>query len=243
MPRPILILIAVLAAITPCVNAQRMGSSFHGSNHGGLNQGGFSQGRFRTAFDRSTYPGSFLYPLAFSDPLYSDYLYSTGYPVASQPPVIFLQAAPAASASERFSSSMQTAPTQPLMIELQGDRYVRVSGEDTSGAEMIGPATINQIAQSAGQRKERSDSAIHPPAPPQLAPAVLVFRDGHREEVSGYTIANGVLYASADYYTSGSWNKKIELASLNLPETIQSNQSRGVRFQIPTASNEIIVGP
>ena len=71
----------------------------------------------------------------------------------------------------------------------------------------------------------------------------LVFRDGHREQVFDYTIADGVLYAHADYFTTGSWNRKIELSSLNLSETVKSNQSQGVRFQLPSAPNEVIVGP
>jgi hypothetical protein len=217
MPR--LILITVLAALTPCMSAQR--TAFHGFNRGGGAH-------------------SFSYPLALSDPLYSDFLSSTGYPVASQPPVIILQAAPAqpaAPATERVS-----APPQPLMIELQGDRYVRVSGEESSSAEMIGPETIDQIRVSRPARRP-SDAADRSTPAADIAPAILVFRDGHREEVTGYTIADGVLYARADYYTAGSWNQKIELSSLNLPETIQSNRSRGVKFQLPTASNEIIVGP
>jgi hypothetical protein len=81
------------------------------------------------------------------------------------------------------------------------------------------------------------------PSAPERAPAVLVFRDGHREEVTEYTIADGVLYARGNYYRDGSWNKRIELSSLDLHETIQSNQSRGVGFQLPNSPNEVIVGP
>jgi hypothetical protein len=72
---------------------------------------------------------------------------------------------------------------------------------------------------------------------------VLVFRDGHREEVSAYTITGGAIYAPADFYRDGSWNRKIELSSLDLPETLKSNYSRGLRFQLPRAPNEVIVGP
>jgi len=30
---------------------------------------------------------------------------------------------------------------------------------------------------------------------------------------------------------------------LDLPETLKSNYSRGLRFQLPRAPNEVIVGP
>jgi hypothetical protein len=213
-----LLLITLATAVTPCVSAQRMVSA---------------SPRFAPGYNRGGHARSFFYPLAFSDPFYSDYLSSTGYPVASQPPVIILQAPPAAAPVPERSSS----PTQPLMIELQGDRYVQVSGEETSGTEMIDPIP------DAPHSQERSWGVAIPTAAKELVPAILVFRDGHREEVSDYTIADGVLYTRSDYYTNGSWNRKIELSSLNLPETVKSNQSRGLRFQLPSAPNEVTVGP
>ena len=121
------------------------------------------------------------------------------------------------------------------MIELQGDRYVQVSSDEKSKAVMIDriPASPLQITRQPNQVSSEKNAP----------PAVLIFRDGHHEEISDYTIADGALYARADYYNSGSWNRRIELASLNLPETLQINLSRGLRFQLPTAPNEVIVGP
>ena len=213
-----LLLITLLAAIAPCVNAQRMaGASPH----------------FARTNHRGDHSHSFFSPLAFYDPFYSDYL-STGYPVASQPPAVVVQTPPAATPMPERSPS----PTQPLMIELQGDRYVRLSGEEASETEMI-----DSIA-TAPRRQERSAAAaIRPAVINESAPAVLVFRDGHREEVSNYTITDGILYTAGDPYTGGSWNKKIELSSLNLPETVKSNHLRGVRFQLPSAPNEVVVRP
>jgi len=208
-----LLLITLLAALAPCVNAQRMGAA---SPH------------FAARFNRAGHPRARFSPLAYSDPFYADYLSSTGYPAASQPPMIILQSLAArAPEPERFAP-----PAQPLMIELQGDRYVRVSGPQTSEAEMI------------DRMPDRPSTApIHSTAIPELPPAVLIFRDGHREEASEYTIADGVLYARTDYYTTGSWNRKIELSSLNLPETVKSNQSRGITFRLPTSPNEVIGRP
>jgi len=183
-------------------------SRFPGSHHAGS--------RARNSFN----------PLAFSDPFYADYLSSTGDPVASQPPVIIVQAAPAPAPV----SDPAPSPMRPLMIELQGDRYVQVSGEETSGAQAL--------ALTSDAR-----TAMDPAVAKDLPVAVLVFRDGHREEVSAYTITGGAIYAPADFYRDGSWNRKIELSSLDLPETLKSNYSRGLRFQLPRAPNEVIVGP
>jgi hypothetical protein len=217
-----LALIALLAAVTPCANAQRGRTVLGVSHHRSLQS-----------------PAIF-----FSDPFYSDALYRDGYPAASQPPVIILQASPVAAPTPERPAP----PPQPLMIELQGDRYVRVSGQESSTAEiidpkMIAPKMIDQPMHSPRPPEHHSGAAIQSPATPQPAPAVLIFRDGHREEASGYTIADGVLYTHTDYYTAGSWNKKIALSSLNLPETIAANHSHNIKFQLPTAPNEVIVGP
>jgi hypothetical protein len=127
------------------------------------------------------------------------------------------------------------------MIELRGDRYVRVSGADSSDAEILDPALDPRREPQAIE--PGSAGSLRKIARPTRAAAVLVFRDGQREEVSDYTIANGMLYASSNYYTSGAWTKTIALSLLNLPETVSSNQSRGIRFQLPAAPNEVLVGP
>jgi hypothetical protein len=213
-----LLLITVLAAITPCVNAQRMAAA---APH------------FARSFHRGDHSRSFFGPLAFYDPFYSDYLSSPEYPVAPQPLVIVVQTLPAATPVPERPSP----PTQPLMIELQGDRYVRWSGERTSEAERID-------SRPAPRRPERPvQTAIEPAAATELAPAVLVFRDGHREEVSDYTITGGILYTSGEPYSGDSWNRKVELSSLDLPETVKSNQLRGAKFRLPSSSNEVIVRP
>ena len=159
--------------------------------------------------------------------------------MASQPPVIILQG-PSAAASPQQTA----APSQSLLIELQGDRYVRVRGEAPSETEVIDPSASSQsMPQRTPQRTTAQSNAAVQPAGQTPTSVVLIFRDGHREEISDYTIADGVLYARADYYSDGSWNKSIKLQSLNLPDTIQSNQSRGIRFQLPSAANVVVVGP
>jgi hypothetical protein len=219
-----LFFLALFTAVAPQADAQRM--AFHASHFASRSHDG--------AYSRSSF-----YPLPFADPFYSDYLSSAGYPVAAQPPAIFLQA-PAPAPPDRAP-----APVQPLLIELRGDRYVRVVGSEMSGAEsraqMISPETIAQMPDP--RRSPERASASMPPITPEPPAAILIFRDGHREETSDYTIANGTLYTRSDFYTNGSWTRKIELSALDLPETLKSNQSRGVRFQLPSFPNEIIVRP
>ena len=215
-----LLVIALLAATPASAVAQRFASSPHFA------------GRTFQHFERSrgNFAGSY-FPLSLFDPLYSDYL-STGYPVASQPPVIVMQSPLSAAAPEHASP-----PAQPLLIELQGDRYVQLSGDKDSRTQMLGDESNPMVFEKSAATESRSLPQR------ENANALLVFRDGSREEVSNYTISDGVLYASADDYTAGSWNRKIELSSLNLAETVKSNQARGVTFHLPSAPNEVIVGP
>jgi hypothetical protein len=86
-------------------------------------------------------------------------------------------------------------------------------------------------------------AAAAEPSVRELPASILIFRDGHSEEVHDYTIADGFLYARGDYYTDGYWNKKIDLAALNLTATMQTNSTRNVKFVIPSSPNEVITRP
>jgi hypothetical protein len=79
------------------------------------------------------------------------------------------------------------------------------------------------------------------PSPAQLPPAVLVFRDGHMEEVGKYMIQGGVLYATSDYWNTGSWTRKIPLKQLDIPASLKLNQSLGTKFNLPSGPNEVMV--
>jgi hypothetical protein len=197
--------------------AQRMGAAAHFS------------GRPGPYFSHPNHSGLYPASFAFFDPLYSDYF--SGYPEPPQPPVVLLQSPPAAEPAR--------IPAEPLMIELQGNRYVQISGDQPSHSLLIDTIPAPSATRSTPAPRSSLPSSSPPPQPT----AVLIFRDGHREEISGYTITDGILYASADYYRSGYWNRKIALSSLDLSDTVDTNQTRGVPFRIPSASNEVIVGP
>ena len=213
-----LLLITLLAAIPSSVFAQRMAAGPRFSSR---------PAPFHSPhFNRS--PGAYYLPLF--DPFYADYLSTPQYP-ASQPPVITTQ--PRAEPSAPVSSP----PAQPLLIELRGDRFVQISGDADSQSEMVDRTHVSALG------PENNVAAQYPSRPSHYTITVLLFRDGHREEVSDFTIANGVLYSQANLYIDGTWNRQIELSSLNLPETVKSNQLRGVRFPLPTSPNEVIVRP
>lgn len=200
--------------------AQRGFSGVHG---GARFAGGFGSHAGR-------YWGGYPFGALYGDSLFSDYDLGAGYAPAPPPVVVIQQPAvtdaPAAQAS---------SPAQSLLIELRGGRYIRIRDEASSDAEAVGQQPVMSAPSSNVSQATQGRVA--------MPSTILVFRNGSQQEITGYTIADGVLYAQANYYTDGSWNKKISLSSLNVAETVSANRARGVRFQLPTASNEVIVGP
>lgn len=209
----------LLGAACTSLPAQHMGGPRHfparqqGFHPGYLGSGHGAYGRGRNV------PA--LYPFPLLDPLYSDYL-----PAEPAQPGSVLMPSPAPS---RTAEAPARQPSQPLLIELRGNDYVQLSGDADSKLRTITPQTTDKLQKPQPSVTQK--------------PALLIFRDGHQEEVADYTISNGVLYATADYYSSGSWNHAIQISSLNVPQTIASNESRGVPFHLPTSPNEVVVGP
>ncbi|HEU5336748.1 MAG TPA: hypothetical protein VFU27_12335 [Terriglobales bacterium] len=121
----------------------------------------------------------------------------------------------------------EVKPANPLLIELQGDRFVSLTG--------------NAVNSPHGTEGAAQPAASSPSE--QLPPVVLVFRDGHRQEVTSYSIIGPAIYASGSYWTNGYWTQKILLASLDLPATLHLNQERGVNFVLPAAPNQVVTRP
>lgn len=112
----------------------------------------------------------------------------------------------------------------PVLLELRGNQWVKVD-TFTSAAPT---APVSAPAQAPAQ---------------QSAPAVLVYRDGHSEELSSYSIIGPVIYTKGDYWSSGNWTRKIQIADLDLPATFKQNQDRGVKFDLPSGPDEVMIRP
>jgi hypothetical protein len=202
-------------------------------------------------------------PLWFLTDSFLSGLPGSSYPPTASSPVITLQ-----STAESLAppGDQGPEPGQPLLIELRGDRYVQISSNGTESDEHGGqPDYFREMSGSAGAKSGRSQADVGKTnvlssrprvsrgqvntknalaaggLPHELAPTVLVYRDGRREEVREYSIADGVLYARSDYYAVGYWNKKIELVALDLPQTVKANQERGVKFVLPDSPNHVVM--
>ena len=255
----VLMLLAGLLTFTSTSLAQRTGGMApHGiAPHAHSPKNNFSIGRNARGFRRSS-PYDFGYgslPFPFlGDNFDPGDIYSTGYPVASEPPPYLMQALQqlASSGGNPFGTAMAPMNTrepessEPLTIELQNGRYVHVKNTPAdSDAEPLKFANSPETPRPSKAPKPSQQSSSTPQmvAAAPLAPVLLIFRDGHSEEVRDYTIADGMLYARGDYYSDGYWTKKIDLAALNVAQTLQANAGRNVKFVLPSSPNEVITRP
>jgi hypothetical protein len=145
-------------------------------------------------------------------------------------PVQMLMPQPAQAAAPAAS------PIEPLLMEKQDGQWVRLP----TGGEMLtdAPAAKSSAPPTSNAHPGITEPAeITPPVAP-LPPAVIVFRDGHSEEVGRYTIQGDALYTKAEY---GSAGKKISLAELDIPASLRINNERGTKFNLPSNPNEIVV--
>ena len=72
---------------------------------------------------------------------------------------------------------------------------------------------------------------------------MLVFRDGHQEEITRYTIVGGTIYARANYWSNGSWTRKVPVAELNVPATLELNRERVANFSLPSGPHVVVIRP
>ena len=205
--------------------AHNVPSGTKGQPFTGITSGRHHHHGFNNGFNNRLNNGDFLGGPYWGGPFWDD----DGQEVVYEPPP---EEAEQPVALRQRIEQPSRPPAEPLMIELQGDRYVRVGGN----------VAQNQTTQRDYSEAPRGKSGTRN-LPASLPPAVLAFRDGTRQEVNSYTIVGNTLYESGDYWTQGYWTKKVQLADLDLPETIRLNQQRGVAFKLPTAPNDIVTRP
>jgi len=206
----------------------------HGSFRGG-GRGHFVRPRYggrRRYYNRS---GFIAAPYFYPTDYYADYYGEPAVTEVSPPQVVVVQT-PAPS-----MQAPPAPPVEPLMLELHGNHWVRItdSGESEVGAANSQPGA----AQPSGRRTAVAEVAEAAAPPRALPPAVLVFRDGHQEQTKKYTIIGPIIYTSTNYWAGGSWMRRIPIAELDIPATLRLNQERGVKFNLPSAPNEVVIRP
>jgi len=165
---------------------------------------------------------AFASPVLLPPYFYGGYGYGGGdyevEPVATaalQPPVIVVQSSTPPSNSPPAPSAVES-----LVLENQGGQWVRISN-------------YSQAATPAATKETSATT--------KLPPAVLVFRDGHTEDVERYMIKGDVIFTDSNYWSTGSWTRTVPLAQLDLPATQKLNEARGGKFNLPSGPNQVMI--
>ena len=86
---------------------------------------------------------------------------------------------------------------------------------------------LDQDYRSQPSRPKESSEAGGEPVAAQPS-TLLIFKDGHQQEISNYAIVGSTLYDLSE-----GRSKKVQLADLDLQATVKENDERGVEFQLP----------
>jgi hypothetical protein len=177
-------------------------------------------------------------------PLWSD----SYFPASDSAPSVIVVQPPAAPAERATAIPDEPKSAAPLLIEWQGDRYVRRTSTTTTGSHDSQPDYVADTKADAFKNTKTARSSQVPSQGNRLSnaeppPTAFIFRDGHREESDNYSIISGVIYARGDYWTTGQWSRQIKLTQLDLPATVKANQQLGITFRVPAAPNEVVTRP
>ena len=234
--------VVTAALLAPSAPAQGRGGARGGGGGGGargMRSGTRFEGRdgFGGSFRRGFYNGYGNYgywypPYLFADDEY-DYAPDGPPPQDATPAPIQIVNVPPVQ-----PPAPPAPPVEPLLLEIRDGQWVRVPTGSQMAIPQSGSADPAPVANSRSAITERAEQA---PPPPELPPALIVFRDGHTEQVAKYMIQGADLYTSADYWNTGTWNRKIPLADLDIPSTLKLNKARGTKFSLPSGPSEVVI--
>jgi hypothetical protein len=113
----------------------------------------------------------------------------------------------------------QSAQPGPTIFDSHG-----VGGRDYARPE---PRPQDDYRADLNREREPEQSMPQQPVADQPQ-TVLVFKDGHQQEVANYAIVGATLYDLSDGHT-----RKVGLGDLDLTATVKQNDDRGVDFKLP----------
>ena len=139
---------------------------------------------------------------------YGYYGYGGGYAAPYYVPVYDTSSYDSGGAGPYLYSGPPAEETPHIVVDTPPARRYAVADDD------------EDVPPPAAKSKHESDAK-------PIDPTVLVFRDGHQQEVTNYAIMGQTVYVFDTY------KQKIALGDLDVPATIKVNDDRGVEFQLP----------
>jgi hypothetical protein len=225
-------LLGSLLLVSPAHAQMRGGNGFAPAGRpGAMNRGRPAARYVRPHYAHRRYAGygPYFYP-------YYPYDYDDGS-VEVDPP------SPPRFQTETSTSSAPTAavkPAESMVVELRGDRWIRLTSSGPQEVSIPSPQPSGTSTASNAKPLQAFAQSANAATPP---PATLIFRDGHQEQTAKYTIVGSTIYLKSDYYTSGSWLRKIPISDLDVPATLRLNRERGTNFALPSRPSEVILRP
>jgi hypothetical protein len=126
----------------------------------------------------------------------------------------------------------------PLAYDRQDDQDVYASAPSPApDQENSGLHRDVQTLSGKIDRLQADVEARNQPKPDAEPETALVFRDQHVEEVRNYAISGGTLWVLNDHQSG----KKIPLTQLDLDATVKMNDDRGVDFQVPGPTLQLMI--
>jgi len=119
-----------------------------------------------------------------------------------------------------YPSDTYSVQTYPYTYPPNGD-YSQDNQTQDQINRLTGEVDQLRSQQSSGQSKT---AEIH-------AETVLVYRDGHTEEVQNYAIIGKTIWIFSESHA-----RKVALSELDLPATKRDNEDRGIDFVLPSSS-------
>lgn len=192
------------------------------------------RGGVRSRFVRHSHGRRFSSGSAFAPYFYSDYDYDSEPETVDAPPAQIIE-----QTAEPASAAPVPNRAGALVLELQDDHWVRItnSGQSQTGGQSSQPQSESLASLPTAAPRRIQAEAL----PSELPPAVLVFRDGHREEIRKYIIEGATIYIRTNSWSTGSWTRKIQVVELDVPTTLELNQERGAKFSLPSGPNEVMI--
>ena len=128
-------------------------------------------------------------------------------------PVYVPYAYPVMAADPEVEEQAEPNPPAPTIFE---HRPVR----ERAPASSMSPVTPQPAVDPADE--------LSPADARQQIPVVLVYLDGHQQQITNYAIVGQTLYDLGTFVAH-----KVPLADLNLKATVKANDDRGVEFSVP----------
>jgi hypothetical protein len=118
------------------------------------------------------------------------------------------------------------------------DSYAAYQGSSYSDGPAEDSGLHRDVQSLSGKidRLQADVEARNQPKASEEPQTALVFRDQHVEEVRNYAISGGMVWVFREQAA-----KKIPLAQLDIPATVKMNDDRGVDFQVPEPSLQIMI--